>query len=55
MELGLILAIVVLLFGASRLPKLANSLGRSTKEFQRGRNELREELEESSENGAKDE
>lgn len=35
-ELLLILAIVLLLFGAARLPGLARSLGRSVKEFRAG-------------------
>ena len=32
-ELIIVLAIVMLLFGAARLPKLAKSLGESAKEF----------------------
>jgi sec-independent protein translocase protein TatA len=32
-ELLIVLAIVMLLFGAAKLPKLARSLGESTKEF----------------------
>lgn len=35
-ELLLILGIVLLLFGASRLPALARSLGKSTREFKEG-------------------
>lgn len=35
-ELILILLIVLLLFGATRLPELARSLGKSTREFKRG-------------------
>ncbi len=35
-ELLLILGIVLLLFGASRLPALARSLGKSTREFKGG-------------------
>jgi sec-independent protein translocase protein TatA len=35
-ELIIILVIVVLLFGASRLPKLARSLGEASKEFKDG-------------------
>jgi sec-independent protein translocase protein TatA len=35
-ELIIILVIVMLLFGASRLPKLARSLGQASKEFKDG-------------------
>ena len=35
-ELLIILVVVLLLFGASKLPGLARSLGASTKEFKRG-------------------
>ena len=38
-ELLIVLAIVLLLFGAKRVPELARSLGRSLKEFKRGREE----------------
>lgn len=38
-ELILILLILVLLFGASRLPKLAKSIGTSAKELRKGLNE----------------
>jgi sec-independent protein translocase protein TatA len=34
-----VLAVVVLLFGASQLPKLARSLGQAQKEFKRGLSE----------------
>lgn len=34
-ELIVILALVLLLFGADKLPELARSLGRSTKEFKK--------------------
>lgn len=39
-ELLLILVIVLILFGAQRLPDLAKSLGSSVKEFKKGVNEL---------------
>lgn len=42
-ELLIILVIVLLLFGASRLPELARSLGSSVKEFKKGVNEARAE------------
>jgi sec-independent protein translocase protein TatA len=38
-ELIIILVIVLLLFGASRLPKLAKSLGEASREFKKGINE----------------
>ena len=38
-ELLIVLAIVLLLFGASRLPALARSLGESRREFKRGSEE----------------
>lgn len=38
-ELLIILVVVLLLFGASRLPSLARSLGASAREFRRGADE----------------
>jgi sec-independent protein translocase protein TatA len=35
-EILIILGIIVLLFGAKKLPELARSVGRSTSEFKRG-------------------
>jgi sec-independent protein translocase protein TatA len=35
-ELLIILVIVLVLFGASRLPQLARSIGQSAKEFRKG-------------------
>jgi len=35
-ELLIILVVVLLLFGANRLPKLARSLGKAQKEFKQG-------------------
>lgn len=42
-ELLLILVIVLILFGAQRLPDLARSLGSSVKEFKKGVTELKDE------------
>lgn len=46
LELGIVLAILILLFGASKLPDLANSMGLAIGEFEKGREEVEEELEE---------
>ena len=35
-ELIIILAVVLLLFGSTRLPKLARSIGQASKEFKKG-------------------
>ncbi len=42
-ELLIILVIVLILFGAQRLPDLARSLGSSVKEFKKGVNELKDD------------
>ena len=42
-ELLLILVIVLILFGAQRLPDLARSLGSSVKEFKKGVSEAEKE------------
>ena len=42
-ELLIILVIVLVLFGAKRLPELARSLGSSVKEFKKGVNEVKNE------------
>ena len=39
-ELMIILVIVLVLFGANRLPELARSLGSSVKEFKKGVSEI---------------
>jgi sec-independent protein translocase protein TatA len=45
-ELLVILFIAVLLFGANKIPKLARSSGEAIGEFQKGREEVEQELEE---------
>lgn len=45
-ELLLIAGVLILLFGASKLPKLARSMGTATGEFKKGREEVEEELQE---------
>lgn len=48
-EILLIVLIVVLLFGASKIPELARATGEATGEFQKGRQEIEQELEEQAE------
>jgi len=45
-ELLVILLIAVLLFGANKIPKLARSTGEAMGEFQKGREEVEQELQE---------
>lgn len=42
-ELLIILVIVLVLFGANRLPQLARSLGSSVKEFKKGVDEVQKD------------
>ncbi|MFB6113331.1 MAG: twin-arginine translocase TatA/TatE family subunit [Halodesulfurarchaeum sp.] len=51
MELAVILLIAVLLFGANKIPKLAKSTGQAMGEFQKGREEVEQELENIREGG----
>ncbi|MFT4933174.1 MAG: sec-independent protein translocase protein TatA [Natronomonas sp.] len=50
-ELLIILLIAVLLFGANKIPKLARSSGEAIGEFQKGREEVEEELQQMKEEG----
>ncbi|MFQ6089421.1 MAG: twin-arginine translocase TatA/TatE family subunit [Candidatus Methanofastidiosia archaeon] len=43
-ELIIILAVILLLFGADRLPELAKSLGAATREFRKAQRGLEGEL-----------
>ena len=43
-ELLIILLVLVLLFGANKIPKLARSTGQAMGEFKKGREEIEEEL-----------
>lgn len=38
-DIAIVLGVVVLLFGAARIPKLARSLGEAQKEFKKGQGE----------------
>lgn len=42
-ELLIILLILLLLFGASKLPELARSMGKALKEFKKGTKEVEDE------------
>lgn len=44
-EILVILLIILLVFGAKRIPELARSLGKATREFKEGRDGLLNELE----------
>jgi sec-independent protein translocase protein TatA len=44
LEILLVFAVIVLLFGAERLPDLANAAGRSMGEFQQAREEVEREI-----------
>ena len=44
-EMVIVFAAIILLFGASKLPELARSLGKSTSEFKKARMEAETELE----------
>ena len=43
-ELVIILLIILLLFGASRLPKIARSLAKSIKEFKKAGKEIKSDI-----------
>ena len=45
-ELIVILLIILVLFGASRLPQIARALGKSIKEFKKGTKEIKDDIEE---------
>jgi sec-independent protein translocase protein TatA len=49
MELIILLAIILLFFGAKRIPELARSLGKGAREFRRGAAEDADALQGSSE------
>ena len=44
-ELIILLVVVLLLFGSTRLPKLARSMGEASREFKRGVNETAQDSE----------
>lgn len=50
-ELLIILLVLVLLFGANKIPKLARSTGQAMGEFKKGREEVEDELKQMQEKG----
>ena len=52
-RLLMILGVVVLLFGATRIPRLPKALGRSVEEFKKGRREGADESKEAAKDEAK--
>ena len=53
-EVLVVLLILVLLFGANKIPKLARSTGQAMGEFKRGREEIEDELSEIEGEGEED-
>jgi sec-independent protein translocase protein TatA len=45
-ELIIILLIILVLFGATKLPAIARALGKSIKEFKKGAKEVKDDIEE---------
>lgn len=43
-EIILIVIVVILLFGANKIPEIARSLGKATGEFKKGKNDIEAEL-----------
>ncbi len=44
MEIALVVVVIIVLFGASKIPELARSLGKATGEFKKGQKEIEREL-----------
>lgn len=53
-EIVILLLIVVVLFGAKKLPKLARGLGQAQGEFKKARMETKREVEDSSEDSSEE-
>ena len=49
MEILIILLIILLLFGAKKLPELAKGLGKGINEFKKASNDIKKEVEKSAE------
>jgi sec-independent protein translocase protein TatA len=44
LEILLILVVILLLFGAKRLPEMAKSIGQSVREFRKGIRDMKDEV-----------
>ena len=44
MEIGLVVVVIIIVFGAAKIPELARSLGKATGEFKKGQKEIEREL-----------
>ena len=44
LEIVLIVVVIIVLFGATKIPELARSLGKATGEFKKGKQEIESEL-----------
>ena len=52
MEIGLLLLVVLLLFGAKRIPEIAGSFGKGIKEFKKNMNEVQSAIEAPTQSGS---
>ena len=43
-EIGILLLVVLLLFGPSQLPKMARGIGEALREFKKAQREIRDEI-----------
>ena len=52
MEIGLLLLVCLLLFGAKRIPEIAGSFGKGIKEFKKNMNEVQNSIDQPSSNAS---
>ena len=52
MEIGLLLLVCLLLFGAKRIPEIAGSFGKGIKEFKKNMNEVQNSIDSPSQSSA---
>ncbi|HEV8410184.1 MAG TPA: twin-arginine translocase TatA/TatE family subunit [Gemmatimonadaceae bacterium] len=52
MEIGLLLLVCLLLFGAKRIPEIAGSFGKGIKEFKKNMNEVQNSIDQPSSNSS---